>query len=205
MGQKRGTALKKAERFETAGDGLRLVCIGRALYFSLSLLYLFPFYSNIPRIVPLVLSGIFAVMEIYGLYVARVSHPGFHRAFWAELIGIIVTIVAIPLSGRWQSVTLLLLGSLVNLCIVWPLADAAKDLLTQKGDHTWAKGADWLRWGYVLILVIHIGLVGLAFASALLQTTQPATGFDIVRRVFGTVLNLYFILFCFQSSRSLRR
>lgn len=199
--KKQGTALKKAERFEAAGDGLRLVSIGRALYLLLSLLYLFSFSSKLPRIVPLVLSGICAVLELYGLYAARVSHPGFRRALWVELIGGIVISVSVPLSGRWQSVTLLLLGSLVNLCGVWPLADAARDLLSQKGNHTWAKGADWLRWGYVLKLVIDIGLV---FASALLKAALPATVLSIVQRVFGTVLNLYFILFCFQSSRSLR-
>lgn len=198
--KKQGTALKKAERFEAAGDGLRLVSIGRALYLLLSLLYLFSFSSKLPRIVPLVLSGICAVLEFYGLYAARVSHPGFRRAFWVELIGGIVISVSVPLSGRWQSVTLLLLGSLVNLCGVWPLADAARDLLSQKGNHTWAKGADWLRWGYVLKLVIDIGLV---FASALLKAALPVTVLGIVQRVFGTVLNLYFILFCFQSSRSL--
>lgn len=204
MGQKQGNALKKSERFEAAGEGLQVLCLARLIGIAVALLNLCPLGGwRMPILV--VALFVLAVMELYGFYVARVSHRGFRMAFWVELIGCVAAgVVMLALSKWYRAIRIPLMDSL-SLWVVYLLAAATKELLTQKGDNTWAKGADWLCWGYGLLLAVDMGLMGLAFAPAPLQQALPVAAIGTTRSVFGVVLSLGLVFFCFQSSRSLRR
>lgn len=206
MGQKQGKTLKKAERFELASKGFWYLFLARILYLAVRLMTLLPLGE---LGAPLYKAGLFLVcaVEFYGLWAARASHPGFYKAFWAELIGVVVLGVVFIAVMSWnllaaKMVTILSSG-LLALCVVWWLSAAAKDLLTQKGDHVCAKEADWFRWGYGCVLALNVALVGGAQIPAL-RESLTASFAVVARSMFGEGLALCFIFFCFRVSRSLR-
>lgn len=143
-----------------AGEGLKLLCLARLTSMAAALLNLCPLGSWCVRALGVALF-VPAVMELYGLHVARVSHRGFHMAFWVELIGGVVAGVVMLALSKWYRVIRIPLMDILTLCVVCLLAAATKELLTLKGDDTWAKGADWLCWGHGLLLAVDMGLMGL--------------------------------------------
>lgn len=206
MGQKKGAALKKAERFELASKGFWCLFLARLLTLAVRLITRLPLGE---LGAPLFDAGLFlaCAVELYGLWAARASHPGFYKAFWTELIGAVVLGAAFIALMSWNllaaiMVTILSTG-LLALCVVWWLSAAAKDLLTQKGDHVWAKRADWFRWSYGCALALNIAFIEVAQIPAL-RESLTASFAGAARSVFDAALGLYFIFFCFRVSRSLR-
>lgn len=214
MGRKKGAALKKAERFELAGQGLWYSFLSRAVSVAAGLGAFLPlrghpvwlFVGGLLYLL-ILLAGI---MDIYGLYVARDSHLGFHNAFWAEVIGgaalmVIgyIMIVSRVIRALWAQVALSIFSGLWSLCIFYCFSAAVRDLLTQKGDHTWAKRTDWLRWGYGLWFVFSIAVTGISCIPAL-REGMLLSAIDVLRGVFSRVLSVCTALVCLHASRSLR-
>lgn len=211
MGRKKGAALKKAERFELAGEGLWYSFLARAVNLAAGLGAFLPlrghpvwlFVGGLLYLL-ILLAGI---MDIYGLYVARDSHIGFHNAFWTELIGsaalVVMGMIVIASRALWAQAVVIILGGLWNLRIIYCFSAAVQDLLTQKGDHTWAKRTDWLRWGYGLWFVFSLAVTGISCIPAL-RESQLLSVIGVLRGVFSRALSVCTALVCFHASRSLR-
>lgn len=214
MRRKKGAALKKAERFEMAGEGLWYSFLSQAVSLAVGLGDFLPrgdhrvvlFVGGLSLLLML-LAGIF---ELYGLYAARDSHLGFHNAFWAEVIGGValvvigyIMIVSRVIRALWAQVVLSILSGLWSLCIFYCFSTAVRDLLTQKGDHTWAKGADWLRWVYGVGFVFNLVVTGISCIPALRESLL-LSAVGVLRGVFSRVMTVCTALVCLHASRSLR-
>lgn len=211
MGRKKGAALKKAERFEMAGEGLWYSFLSRAVSLAVGLGDFLPrgdhrvvlFVGGLSLLLML-LAGIF---ELYGLYAARDSHLGFHNAFWAEVIGfaamMVMGMIVIASRALWAQAVMIILIGLWSLCIACCFLTAVRDLLTQKGDHTWAKGADWLRWVYGVGFVFNLVVTGISCIPALRESLL-LSAVGVLRGVFSRVMTVCTALVCLHASRSLR-
>lgn len=214
MRRKKGAALKKAERFELAGQGCWYIFLARAVSVAAGLGAFLPLRGHpvwlFVGVLLYLLMLLAEIMDIYGLYVARDSHIGFHNAFWAEVIGGValvvigyIMIVSRVIRALWGQAVVSILSGLLSLCIFYCFSAAAKDLLTQKGDHTWARGTDWLRWGYGFWFVFSIAVTGISGIPALRESLL-LSAIDVLEGVFSRALSVCTALVCLHASRSLR-
>lgn len=210
MAQKNGT-LKKAEAFELAGQGLWYIFLSRTISLIGRLLALVLFTKNGSAGTTFMLIVLFAagIVEIYGIYMARPSHPYFKAAFRAEFITLAACIAAIcVLELVWPQMWKIgkdILMDFASLWIYWYIAIAARDLLTQKGDAKWARAGDLLWKAYaVQAIVTVISRVALLVPVGMQAAYTVAIAATWVDGLTGVAVGVFSIVFSYKASRSLQ-
>lgn len=209
MTQKRRT-LKKAEAFELASQGLWYIFLSKMVYVAIRVPGLFIKSDSIKTTVALVGAGLAAAIEIFGIFVARPSHPYFNAALRVELCAAVVGAPLLLFVTELIGLEFWTMGkrafeALLALWIYRYVAIAARDLLAQKGDTTWARAGDWLWKAYVLKLLVTI------VASAVFQVSirlwempKVAVVAQIIYILTNGAVGVFFVIFSYKASRSLR-
>lgn len=210
MAQKNRTP-KKEEAFELAGQGLWYIFLSRMISLIGRLLALALFTKNGSAGNTFMLIVLFAagMVEIYGIYVARPSHPNFKAAFRAEFITLAACIAVIGvLELVWPQMWKIgkdILMAFASLWIYRYIAIAARDLLTQKGDAKWARAGDWL-WkvfaAQAIVTVVSRVALLVPVGTQAAYTVAIATAW--VGVLTSISVGVFSIVFSYKASRSLR-
>lgn len=186
------------ETFEKAGKGLWLLFIAEILYLAAFVIALVPILG---WIVGMVLSVIAFLLQFYGPYVARHSHPNFMNAFYASVVSLAVGFLSAFFPEGFMKGLMDIVIALVGFCITYFICTAAGVLLAEKGDMEQAAqaGLIWKLHAACTVVSILCTLVG--WVPVLDILLGVASALSSIVSVVGYVL---LIIFYYKASKSLK-
>lgn len=186
------------ERFALAGKGLRFLFLAQILALVTIVVAFIPVLGWIAG---LVLSVVIFVLELYGPYVARSSHPNFQNAFYASIAAVIVGIISAFFQEGFMAGLMDIVSSLVGFCITYFVCTAAGELLAEKGDTEQAARAGLIWKLYAICTVVSI-LCTLTGWIPVLNILMGVAA--IISGIVSLVAYILLIIFYYKASNSLK-
>lgn len=186
------------ERFALAGKGLRFLFLAEILMLAAIVVAFIPILG---AIFVLVASIAAFVLQLYGPYVARTSHPNFQNAFYASIAAIVVGILSGIFDEGFLGGLIDILSTVVSFCITYFVCTAAGELLAEKGDTEQAARAGLIWKLYAICTVVSV-LCTLTSWIPVLNVLMGVAA--VITSIVGLVAGVLLIIFYYKASESLK-
>lgn len=186
------------EKFALAGKGLWFLFLADILMLAAIVVAFIPILGVI---LVLVASIAAFVLQLYGPYVARNSHPNFKNAFYASVVAIVVGILAGIFNEGFLGGLMDIVSTVVGFCITYFVCTAAGELLAEKGDTEQAARAGLIWKLYAISAVVSI-LNTLTGWIPVLNILMGVAA--ILSGIVSLVAYVLLIIFYYKASNSLK-
>lgn len=186
------------EKFALAGKGLWFLFLADILMLAAIVVAFIPILGVI---LVLVASIAAFVLQLYGPYVARNSHPNFKNAFYASVVAIVVGILAGIFDEGLLGGLMDIVSTVVGFCITYFVCTAAGELLAEKGDTEQAARAGLIWKLYAISTVVSILNTLTSWIPVLNVLVGVAA---VIASIVGLVAGILLIIFYYKASNSLK-